>query len=834
MWIAMFCCTERAAAQNDSLEILADSSITDSLQIPVSKAAVDFPVSYKAKDSIYFDLEAKKVYLFGNAVVTYEDMKLEAAYMVIDFSTKDIEAKGMPDSTGKLKGTPIFSDQGKSYEAEEMHYNFERKKGTLSGLVTTEGDGFVYGEKVLRDSQENIYVRHARYTTCNDPHPHFYVAAGKFKIVPGKQVVTGPANLVVADVRTPLLIPFAFFPLQQDRSKGIIFPSYGETQDRGFFLRGLGYYLPINDFIDLTATGEFYFRGSWGIAMRSAYRKRYKYNGEVAISYNDNRFGEPETPSFSRSRDLRVKWIYNQDAKARPGSSFGADVNFVTGSYLRNNANEVQDILTNTVTSTVRYSKSFLNNKLNLNSTARLNQNLGTGIVDLSLPDIGLTMSRIVPFSKPGVRKQFLKNFGFSYSSSLQNRITVRDSNLFRASTLDSMKVGMVHRIPVNTSFKVLKHITVNPGMSYTDYWYMRTIERSYDQENDSLIENTLSGFSRAGAYSASVNFTTIIYGSKSFKRGKIYALRHVMRPQISANFSPDYTMSRRAGFREVQTDSSGNTLRYSIYEQSLMGFPSGTARGGLSFSLGNNLEMKVRSAKDTANGGVKKVKLLEALNFSSSYNFLADSLKLAPLSINGQTALFNGKLRMNFNGLLQPYALDSVNGRLQTVNRFEWNENGKIGRLSQAGLSFNTNLNRDALKSVQQNNRLSEQDRQIINSHPYAFVDFNVPWSLNLNYNLNMRRSGYEKPELVQSVTFQGDVNLSPGWKIGYSSGYDLSSKELMISKIDLYRDLHCWEFTFSWIPNGFRKSFEFIIRAKPGSLQDLKINRRGFWFDQ
>lgn len=830
LWIGLFLTCIQVNAQLDTTVLGKDS--VEIAAGPRNKAAVDQPVSYHADDSIYFDLKARKIYLYQNAWVTYGSMKLEADYIVIDFSTKDMEAKGLPDSTGKISGTPKFSDQGKTYEAEEMKYNFERKKGILSGLVTTEGDGYVYGRKVLRDSQENIFVRDARYTTCNDPHPHFYISAAKFKIVPGKQVVTGPANLVVAEVPTPLVIPFAFFPLQKERSKGIIFPSYGETQDRGFFIRGMGYYLPINDYFDLTATGDFYFRGSWGVNLRSAYRKRYRYNGDVSISYSDNRFGEPNTPTFSRSKDLRVIWRYNQDAKLKPGSNFGADVNFVTGSYLRNNATEVRDILTNTVASTVRYNTTMLNNRLNLSATGRLNQNLGTGLVDVSLPDLGITMSRVVPFANSLSNRQILKNFGFSYSNSFQNRISVQDSNLFKPGILDSMNYGMVHSIPVNTSFKLFKYITVNPGFNFTDYWYLKTIEQLYNEEEDTLITEERNGFSRAAAYSGAINFTTIIYGNKTFKRGKIYAIRHVMRPQVSANWSPDFTSSRRAGFREVQTDSSGNIRKYSIYEQNLMGFPSGTAQGGLNFSIGNNLEMKVRSEKDTANGGIKKIKLLEAFNVASGYNFLADSLKLRPFSLNGQTALFDGKLRMNFNGLLQPYAFDSVNGVVQLVDRFVWEDKFSIGRLTQAGVSFNTNLNRDAMKSLNRPG-VSEQDREIIMGNPYAFVDFNVPWSLNLNYNLNFLRQGFDKGQVVQSVTFQGDVNLSPGWKIGYSSGYDLSNKELMISKIDLFRDLHCWEFTFSWIPNGFRKSFEFIIRAKPGSLQDLKINRRGFWFD-
>lgn len=796
-----------------------------------SKDALESKVTYKSSDSIFFDLKAKQVHLFGKAKLEYEGMVLEADYILMDFNKREVSAKHGFDSAGNKKGIPVFTEAGKSYEADMMTYNFETKKGVSQGVITTEDDGFVYGEKVLKDSSGEIYVKNARYTTCDDPDPHFHISAKKFKIIPKKQVVTGPANLVVAGVRTPLIIPFGFFPIKSKQTKGILFPTYGETQDRGFFLRDFGYYTPVNDYMDLALLGTFYFRGSWGITAKTNYKKRYRYNGNLLFSYNLNEFGEPESPTYSESGDVNLHWTFTQDAKAKPGRSFNANVNYVSSNYLKNNSFQVNDIARSNINSSIGYNKTFLNGKINLGANGRMDQNVQTQTVNVSLPSLTLSASRFMPFEQRATSKQILKNLGLSYQGNMENRVQMQEENLFKASVIDSMSNGVLHSIPVGTSFKAFKYFSVNPSFNLNDYWYFKTLERSWDNNLDTVFSYEKSGFERAMQYSASISMSTIIYGTKTFKKGAIYAIRHVVRPQISAGWNPDYTKSDRFGYRNVQVDNSGRTERYSIFDGGIMGGPSGSAAASLNFGIGNNLEMKIRSNRDTSNGGVKKIKLIESFNINGGYNFLADSLRLSVISLSGNTTLFE-RINMNFSGSLDPYAFDSIGTTYYRTNRLMFTEKSRLARFTYGRLSMSTNLNPQA-NNKKTSSVGSEAELEMINSRPNAYVDFNLPWSLSLNYNITYNKPWEGKAEMDQSFTFNGDINLTERWKIALSSGYNFTSKELSLTKIDFFRNLHCWEFSFGWIPVGPRQSFDFTIRVKSPTLQDLKLNRRAFWFD-
>lgn len=795
-----------------------------------SNNGLDAKVAYKAEDSIYFDLRAKQVHLYHNARIEYETMVLEAEYIMIDFNRREVSAKHGYDSAGKKSGIPVFTEAGKKYEADEMRYNFDTKKGVSKGVLTTENDGYVYGDKVLKDSAGQIFVRGARYTTCDDPDPHFYIHAEKFKIIPKKQVVTGPANLVVAGVKTPLIIPFGFFPLRSKQTRGILMPTYGETQDRGFFLRDFGYYTPVNDYMDLALLGTFYFRGSWGITARSSYKKRYKYNGNFNLSYNLNEFGEPESASYAKSGDVNISWAFNQDPKAKPGRNFNANVNFVSSNYLRNNSFQVNDIVRSNINSSVGYSKSFFNNKVNLAANGRMDQNVQTKNVNVSLPSLTLSVARYMPFENNLNAKQILKNLGISYQSNLDNRFEVQEQNLFKPSVTDSMRNGMSHSLPVNTSFKAFKYFAVNPSINLNDYWYLKTIEKVWDTTRDTVITKQNNGFERAMQYSASISLSTIVYGTKSFKKGAVYAIRHVMRPQIGAGWNPDYMGSERFGYRTVQSDTTGKTQRYSIFEEGIVGHPSGGPSASINFGLGNNLEMKIRSNRDTANGGVKKIKLIESFTINGNYNFLADSLRLSVLGMAGNTTLFD-RIRLNFGGSLDPYKFDSANNNFYRTNNLYLSEFKKLGRLTNARISMSTNLNPQANKK-KTSATASEQELDMINSRPNSYIDFNIPWSLNINYNLTYSKP-FNEATLSQSFTFNGDISLTERWKIALSSGYDFTRKEFALTRVDFYRNLHCWEFSLGWIPVGPRQSFDFTIRVKSPTLQDLKLNRRAFWWD-
>ncbi len=836
---------------SDTTSTYSDTLGRDSLGFHIAnhESSLEDIVEYQADDSIVMNLQEKKAYLYGNAQIFYQDIKLKARYIEVDFDSKDVFAAGTyNDSTQAYEGRPEFDDDGKIYEADTMRYNFGTKKGISYGVLTTEEDGYIHGERVLRDSFENIYVKNAKFTTCNLPDPHFYIKADKIKVVPKKQIVTGPANLVIEDINTPLVVPFGFFPIPEKQQHGILFPSFGESAERGFNLRGLGYYFPINQYFDLQVAGDFYFRGSWGVSVRSNYYKRYRYRGNLSFTYNLNEFNEPESPSYRVSNDYKLNWTFNRDQKAKPGSSFSANVNFVTSNFLKNNTTNYQDIISTTSVSSVSYAKGFFNNKLNLSLNSNMNQNLGTGSLDLTLPQLTANVSRQYPFkkfnSKNKTLRSFMRNFGIYYTGAFRNEISTQDTTLISgigevfdnspspnpSNLLNDFRNGVSHTIPFSTSFKAFKWITVSPNFDFKENWYFRTTEKTWDDSGDSLIVNdNVKGFERQYTYGTSVGFSTILYGLKQFKSGRLKAIRHVMRPNVSAVWNPDFNTGEENGFR-TYTDSNLVMQSYSIYENGIFPRLSRGPQASLNFGVGNNLEIKVLSKKDTANGGVKKVKIIESMNVGSGYNFLADSFHLADFRISGNTTILN-KIRMTFGTTIDPYRYDSTGGVVRRVDEYIWKSAPKFGQMTRSNVSISTNLNPQAFKKKTSDN-VNDQELEHINNNLNDYVDFNIPWSLNLNYNLVANTPALRESTITQSVTFNGDVKLTDNWKIGLSSGYDISRKELAFTSLDFFRDLHCWQMTFRWYPIQ-RQMFEFTIQVKSSTLQDLKLNRRRSWWD-
>ena len=849
--------TDSTFQPTDSAVNLLDSatSSVDSLGFNAAKhqSDLDATVEYQADDSIVLDMSEKKAYLYGNAQILYDDIKLNADFIIIDFDKKDVFATGIiQDTTQKYVGRPSFEDDGKIYEADTMRYNFESKKGISYGVLTTEKDGFIHGERILRDSLENIYVKTARFTTCNLPDPHFYIKADKIKVIPQKQIITGPANLVIADINTPLVVPFGFFPIPEKRKHGILFPNFGESVDRGFNLRGLGYYVPVNDYVDVQVAADIYFRGSWGATFRSNYYRKYRYRGNLQFSFNRNEFGEPEAPNFRVSNDYSLRWNYTRDAKAKPGSSFSANVNFVTSSFLKNNTTNYQDIISTNSNSSVSYSKGFFNRKLNLSLASNMNQNLTTGALNMTLPQLTANVSRQMPFknftAKNATAKSFMRNLGISYQGTFRNEISTVDTVLIagigetfgrpKLSTtpnfLEDVKSGISHSIPISTSFKALKWVTVSPNFNFNEYWYLKTTEQTWDSDNDTLlVDNNIRGFDRTYSYRTSIGLSTILYGMKLFKKeSPLQAIRHVVRPNISAVWSPDFSTGEENGYRTVQTDTPSVFSTYSIYENGSLGRPNSGAQASLNFGVGNNLEIKVKSAKDTANGGVKKVKIIESLNFGSGYNFLADSFHLAVFRINGNTTILN-KIRMTFNSSFDPYRYELTEDGTKSKRNtdYAWNTMKKLGHFTQSSLSIATNLNPEAFKRKTSEN-VNEDELEFINNNIQNYVDFNLPWSLTLNYNFRATTPVLLESTISQSINFSGDIKLTENWKIGVNSGYDITNKELAITSLNLFRDLHCWQMEFEWFPIG-RQMFSFGIHVKSSTLQDLKLNRRRSWFD-
>jgi len=815
------------------------------------KSDLDATVEYEADDSIILDLPNKKAYLYGNAQIFYQDIKLNAEHIVIDFDNKDVFATGIiNDSTNKYVGRPAFEDAGKVYEADTMKYNFETKKGISYGVLTTEKDGFIHGEKVLRDSLENIYVKDARFTTCNLPHPHFYISADKIKVVPKKQIITGPANLVIADINTPLVVPFGFFPIPEKQKHGIIFPNFGESQDQGFNVRGLGYYFPVSEYFDLQIGGDLYSRGSWAASIRSNYYRKYKYRGNLSFRYSNFKTGEPESPTYSVKKDYNLTWSYTRDGKAKPGTSFGANVRFVTSSFLKNNTTNYDDLISTTSNSSINWGRSFFNRKLNVSLVSNMNQNLTTGDLTMSLPQLTANVSRQMPFknfkSNNKTAKSFFNNLGISYQSTFKNELKTVDTVLvsgigevFGRPTLSTpanlgadFRNGVSHAIPIATSFKAMKWVTVSPSFSFNEYWNFSTLNRYYNSAQDTLIDQQVGGFERLFSYRTSLSLSTILYGTKTFaKEKKLRAIRHVMRPNVSAAFNPDFSTGEENGYREY-LDSNFNLNTYDIFDNSVVGRPTLGKQASLNFGLGNNLEIKVLSAKDTTNGGVKKVKIIESLNISSGYNFQADSFNLANLSISGNTTILN-KIRMTFSTTFDPYnyELDTTGTQEFRRKEYAFNEVGQLGNFKSTRFAISTNLNPDAFKKKESENA-DDRELEFINDNLQNYVDFNLPWSLNINYNFRTGSTVLLESSTTQSLTFNGDIKLTENWKIGVNSGYNITNKELAITSINLFRDLHCWQMNFEWYPIG-RQMFSFGINVKSGTLQDLKLNRRRSWFD-
>ncbi len=799
----------------------AGSVITDT----VRTGAGDFRsrVEYLSDDSLFFDVAEQVVYLFGKAEVKYENMTLRADYIEIDLEARTLFSTYALDSAGGKKGIPEFSQDNDSFTADEIRYNFETKKGKIKGVYTQQGEGYVYGETVKKiDDFE--YIRKGTYTTCDHKEPHFAIATGKLKIINNKKIITGPAYLTIGGVPTPLAIPFGYFPNRRGRTSGLIFPTYGESADLGFFLKNGGWYFGISDHLDLALTGDFYSKGSYGGHAHIRYANRYHYNGNLSVSFSEIRSGDAETPSFSKNEDFFVRWSHAQDRKARPNSVFSASVNAGSSSYYRNNISTPQNFLTNTFQSSISWSKSFPGKPFSLSSSLSHTQNTQTRDITISFPNVNFSMNRIYPFKrkvKAGGDKWYEK-IGMSYQSDFQNTIQAKDTTLFDEGFDQRFRYGLRHSIPLSTSVKVLKFLTLTPSVTYSEKWYMQTIRKRYDADSGMVVTDTLSGFRAAREFGTSASLHTRIYGMFPFKKGKIAAIRHVMSPSVSFSFRPDFSNPSWNYYKEVQSDAEGNTTRYSIFEQAIFGGPGSGRQEVIGFSLDNNLEMKVRKQTDTAEV-MKKIKIFESLSLGGSYNLAADSLRLSPISVNARTTLFE-KVNLTFGSIFDPYAIDSVGRRL---DRYLIAEENRLARLTNANLSVGFSFSHNP------SGKNDEEKQQLLQGNPGEYVDLEVPFSFAVNYSLAYSKPGVDKPLVTQTVNFNGDISLTPKWKIIYSSGYDFRQKQWSYTSLSFYRDLHCWELRFNWVPLGGFTYWNFQINVKASVLQDLKLTKKRDYYD-
>jgi len=813
------------AQNNEEPAFLSDTvSIVQFSDTMISKDALGSKLQYKASDSIRYDMKNRLVYLFGKVEVYYEDIELKAEEIEINLDSNLVMARGKQDSTGKFYGEPVMKEAGKEFQAHDIKYNFNTKKGIITEVMTHEGESYIHGKKVYKTPDNVMYIRNGKYTTCNLKHPHYYFSSAKLKIIPKDKIVTGPANLVIEDVPTPIGIPFGFFPNTDKQQSGILIPTPGESGQFGFFLLGGGYYWGVSDKLSMQLTGDVYSKGSWGSNFISNYNNRYRFNGNLDVRYSIFKNGIEGLPNFSERKDFFLRWNHTQDPKARPNSNFSANVNVGTSQHFTNNFNSsTQDFLSATFNSTISYKKTWDEKPFNLAINGFHSQNNVSKAVTVRLPEVAFNVSRLQPLKTktPGKRNDLLDNFGVSYSMNFKNEVTAGDS-LFGLNNLEVLsgqfKNGMRHAIPISTSMKVLKHFTVNPSFNYSEIWYLESVDKKWDNTINELVVDTVNGFVRANSYDMNVNLTTKMYGMYQYKGKMIKALRHVITPSVGLSYIPENNQGLKS-----YIDSTNNKFEYSIFQNGIYGSTNRQEAGNVNLGLLNNFEMKVRNRKDSL-GEDKKIKLLENLGFRSSYNMIADSLRWSNISIDARTNIFR-VVSLNYNAQLDPYQLDSLGRK---INLFEVNSTGRIGRLVSSNLAIGFTLkSKQSTTTEKKSNFGTEQELAYIRANPEAFIDFNVPWTLNVNYNIR-----YSKPQFVsttvQTLNFSGDLSLTQKWKIGMTSGYDFQAKDFTYTTVDIYRDLHCWEMSFNWVPFGIRQSYLFTIKIKSAILQDLKMTRR------
>jgi hypothetical protein len=851
---------------------LAPASNTTTDTIAVNRQAtgdIKTSIKYDAEDSIRFDVENHTVYLYGDAKIDYGDIALTAEYIIINWTTSTLTARGGLDSLGKKKGTPVFKQGAETFVVEHIKYNFKTRKALISGVVTQQGEGYLHGETIKKNENDELFVRHAQYTTCNLEHPHFYIRANKIKVIPDDKLISGPFNLVISDVPTPLGFAFGMFPTPRKQSSGIVMPAYGEALDRGFFLRNGGYYWAVNDYLGINVLGDIYSRGGYGLSSMINYRSRYKYDGRFNVRYNRQVRGDEITANRAVDSNFWVDWSHTPQTKGT--SRFSTSVSAGTSRFNQLNSWDAQNYLSNTFRSNVSWSKTFTGTPFNLSANLRQDQNTRTGEMNFILPDVNFAMNRIYPFKKADApANTWYQNINIAYNFNASNRISnaavqppafSNNPSAERvASRADSVlpftmanlpdilqrtQVGGRHSIPITTSVTLFKFFNLNPSVNYEEFWYLRRqVYTGWTPETPQVQAEMINGFSRAYSFNTNAGLTTRLYGTYFIKGKNVEAVRHVMTPTINFNYRPDFSDPRFGIYQEVRVDEIGNTQRFSPFQNSMFGGPASGRSGGIGLLLNNNVEMKVRSKGDTA-AKFTKVSLLDDFGISTNYNFLADSNNLSDINLTARTRILNS-IDIMVNAIMDPYGYRLEN-RNQDGRPVQYRQTSfavargeGLATLTSANFSLSTNFNPDALKRKSAprqrpplDNVGEEQLRQI-NMNPDMYVDFNIPWSLFVSYNFNYTRRGYEEANVVQSLSFNGDISLTEKWKISGSSAFDFEARNFSFTTLNIHRDLHCWDMRFSWIPFGPRQSYTFDINVKASILQDLKLSRRRHWFDR
>ena len=868
----------RGGEKTDSLHrdsVALDSLGMDSLAVDTTKKKepLDAPVIYEASDSIVFTKDGY-AHLYGEGKVNYQNIELTSAVITMNMDSSTVFAKGVADTTGVETGTPIFKDGETPYESKIMRYNFKTKKGFINNIVTQQGEGYVTSEEGKKGADDEIYMRHGKYTTCdNHEHPHFYLRLSMAKVRPKKNVVFGPAQLVVEDVPLPIAVPFGFFPFNSSYSSGFIMPTYGDEMNRGFYLRDGGYYFAISDQMDLKVLGEIFTKGSWGLSAASNYNKRYKFSGSFNASYLVTKTGEKNMPDYSVSKDFRIQWSHRQDAKANPNSSFSASVNFATSSYDRSSLSSLynpQQYSQNTKASSVSYSRNFPEIGLNISSTFNITQNTRDSSLSMTLPDVNISLNRIYPFKrkKSVGDERWYEKISLQYTGSITNSISTKDNLLFKT-PLTQWENGMQHKIPVSATFNLFKYINIVPSFNYTERWYLRKVKQSYDPSpasTDHVKRDTINGFNRLYDYNLSLQMNTKLYGMYKplFMKSKELQIRHVFTPTVSYTYTPDFGKSRY-GYYDTYTytdeDGEVRTVEYSPYEGAVYGYPGKNMSQNISFSIDNNIEMKMKSDKDTT--GYKKISLIDQLGASLSYDVA--NKKWSDLSMNLRLKLTKS-YTFNMNASFATYAYQfDENGNVVVGDRTEWSY-GRFGRFQGYSGSFSYTLNNDTFKKLfgkkdedeknkdnkgkeenedeeteeeteEQNNNSNMRKTEKASVDSDGYLAFKLPWSVSLSYSYSIREDRSKDINiktmrypysLTHSLNVSGNFKIGSRWNMTYSTGYDFTSKEMSMTTLNITRDLHCFNMSCGLVFGPFT-SYNFSIRANSSMLTDaLKWDQR------
>ena len=814
-------------------------------------------ISYEATDTTSISPQSKLIRLYNNAKIVYEDMEITSGIIVVDYDKNEIYAGRIKDSLGEFTQLPIFKQGQDEIRPDSLKFNMDTKKAIIFNSRTEEAGLNILSDKTKKQNDSVYYMNRAKFTTSADiENPEYYFLLRKAKVIPGKKIITGPTNMYIADVPTPIGLPFAYFPISNKRSSGIIFPSFGEQNSRGYFIQNGGYYLPVNDNLDLTLLGDYYTNGSYGFRVENTYFYRYKFRGNLSFRFENLIQSERGFPDYSKSSIYNLRWSHSQDSKSNPNSRFSASVNLGSSKYYQQSINQMNaaNFLNNSLSSSISYSKTFTGEpQVNMSLSATHSQNTNTQTINMTLPTLQTSVSRIYPFApKVGTKRGIIQNINFQYNLRGENRILTTDSLFFKKEMFENAKSGFQHSIPISTNFKLLKYFSFSTSANFQETWVFKTVNKEYDLELQEVntIENR--GFDSFRTYNFSTSLGTTIYGMYNFsEKSKIKAIRHVMRPSLSYGISPSFEKYYDT-YEVISADGlTSSDIQYSRFEGSIFGLPNKNYASSVALSLNNNVEAKVVDNESEENE-LKKVVILNNLNFSTSYNLAADSLRLSPIRMNGGTQLFKNKMNVNFGATFDPYALDENNNR---IDKFQINDGGGLFRLTSANLTFNYAFSSDSSdkdsersqaaidESVRNGGRdddlfgramdtsteeFSQADKEKKEKIPDNLYNYKIPWSLRMAYAVNYNNTVGQSEISSHSLMFSGDIELSPKWSAGISSGYDFKNQGITYTQLRFERDLLSWRMNFSWIPFSTNKSWNFFIGIKSGMLSDIKYDKR------